>query len=324
VKNDIFRQRTTEDPADPGFGAKVSAASKRLLNRDGTFNARRRGTSLLQVWSPYHDLINMSWRKFVFAFFASFMGLNLVFAMAYALCGAGAISGPNAATFGSLLLESFFLSVQTLATVGYGHLAPASVAANFIAVFEMFFGLVMYAIVAGLVFARFSRPIAKIIFSEHAVVAPYQDGRALMFRLANARKNQLVELEVKVLFSKIDNLASGPIRRYRTLDLERPKVAFIPLHLTVVHAITEASPLFGLTGQDLADSAAEMLVLVTAMDETFSQTVHARTSYTHEEIEFDSRFVTVLTLADDGVVEVDLSRFHDIERVDSIKLDEQT
>src|SRR5262249_44412132 len=163
-------------------------------------------------------------RKFVLVFFSAFMGLNLVFAVAYALCGEGAIGGPNAATFGSLLVESFFLSVQTLATVGYGHLAPASVAANIIAVFEMFFGLLMYAIVAGLVFARFSRPLAKLIFSANAVVAPYQEGRALMFRLANTRKNQLVEIEVKVLFSKIDNAGGGPVRRYRTLDLERPRV----------------------------------------------------------------------------------------------------
>jgi inward rectifier potassium channel len=314
MKTDIFRQRVTEDPVDPGFGAKVSNASKRLLNRDGTFNARRRGVSIA---SPYHDLLNMSWRKFVFSFFVLFLVLNLLFAMAYALCGPGAISGPNAATFGSLLLESFFLSVQTLATVGYGHLAPASTTANVIATIEMFFGLLMVAIVAGLVFARFSRPQAKLIFSEIAVVAPYQDGRALMFRLANTRKNQLVELEVKVLFSKIDQAGGGPIRRYRALDLERPRVAFIPLHLTVVHAITEASPLFGLTREDLANTSAELLVLVTAMDETFSQTVHARTSYTYEEIEFDSRFATVLTLADDGIVEVDLRRFHEIERVDS-------
>jgi inward rectifier potassium channel len=318
MKSEIFRQRVTEDPADPGFGAKVSNASKRLLNRDGTFNARRRGTSIAQTWSPYHDLLNMSWRKFVFSFFVLFLALNLLFAMAYALCGPGALSGPNVNTFGSLLLECFFLSVQTLATVGYGHLAPASTTANIIATIEMFFGLLMVAIVAGLVFARFSRPQAKLIFSQTAVVAPYQEGRALMFRLANTRKNQLVEVEVKVLFSKIDQAASGPIRRYRTLELERPRVAFIPLHLTVVHAITESSPLFRLSGRELADSSAELLVLVTAMDETFSQTVHARTSYTHEEIQFDSRFATVLALADDGVVEVDLRRFHETERIDSV------
>jgi inward rectifier potassium channel len=318
MKTDIFRQRVTEDPADPGFGAKVSNASKRLLNRDGTFNARRRGTSIAQTWSPYHDLLNMSWRRFVFVFFAAFIGLNLLFAVAYALCGPGAIGGPNAATFGSLLLESFFLSVQTLATVGYGHLAPASTAANIIATIEMFFGLLMVAIITGLVFARFSRPQARIVFSDHAVVAPYHDGKALMFRFANTRKNQLLELEVKVLFSRIVYVNEDPVRRYFTLALERSRVAIIPLHLTVVHEIKDGSPLFGLSSGDLADSASELLVLVTAMDETFSQTVHARTSYTHEEIEFDARFATVLSLADDGVVEVDLRRFHDVERIDSL------
>jgi len=318
MKKDVFRQRVTEDPVDPGFGAKVSNASQRLLNRDGTFNARRRGLSVAQTWSPYHDLLNMSWRKFLAALLGVFIGLNLIFAFAYTMCGPGALSGPNANTFGSLLLECFFLSAQTLATVGYGHIAPASTPANFIAVVEMFFGFLMYAIAAGLAFARFSRPQAKIVFSDHAVVAPYHEGKALMFRFANTRKNQLVELEVKVLFSRIVYVNENPIRRYFQLELERSRVAIIPLHLTVVHEIDSESPLFGLSRSDLADSASELLVLITAIDETFSQTVHARTSYTHEEIEFDARFATVLSLADDGVVEVDLRRFHDVERVDSV------
>jgi len=317
VKKDIFRQRVTEDPVDPGFGAKVSNASQRLLNRDGTFNARRRGMSAAQAWDPYHDLLNMTWRKFFFVTAVVFLGLNFLFALAYALCGPGAISGPNASTFGSLLLESFFLSAQTLATVGYGHLAPASTPANMIAVVEMFFGFLMYAIVAGLAFARFSRPNAKLVFSDRAVIAPHHDGIALMFRFANTRKNQLVELQVKVLFSRIVFVSDNPMRKYYQLELERERVAFIPLHLTVVHEITENSPLAGMTKRDLADQSAELLVLVTAMDETFSQTVHARTSYTHEEIEFGSRFASVLTQADDGVVEVDLRRFHETERVDS-------
>jgi inward rectifier potassium channel len=318
VKKDVFRQRVIEDPVDPGFGAKVSNASQRLLNRDGTFNARRSGLSVTQTWSPFHDLLSMSWRKFVFSFFVLFMVLNLAFAVAYALCGPAALSGPNVNTFGSLLLECFFLSVQTLATVGYGHLAPASTAANIIATVEMFFGLLMVAVVAGLVFARFSRPQAKIVFSKHAVVAPYREGQALMFRFANMRKNQLLELEVKVLFSRIVYEKENPVRRYFQLVLERSRVAIIPLHLTVVHEINDQSPMQGMTSQDLAETSAELLVLVTAMDETFSQTVHARTSYTYEEIEFDSRFATVLALGDDGIVEVDLSRFHEIERVDSV------
>ncbi|HET6347521.1 MAG TPA: ion channel [Candidatus Krumholzibacteria bacterium] len=316
MKTDVFRRRVTEDPADPGFGAKVSAASgQRLLNRDGTFNARRRGVRSTQTWSPYHDLLNMSWSRFTLAVVGLFLGLNLVFALAFALCGPGAISGPNASTFGSRLLECFFLSAQTLSTVGYGHLAPASTAANIIAVVEMFFGFLMYAIAAGLAFARFSRPMAKIVFSDRAVVAPYGDATALMFRFANTRKNQLVEVQVKVLFSMLEVVGGEPARRYFQLDLERERVAFIPLHLTVVHPITAASPLHGLSREDMARGSAELLVLVTAMDETFSQTVHARTSYTHAEIEFGSRFATVLTLGDDGVVEVDLQRFHELERV---------
>jgi inward rectifier potassium channel len=317
MKTDIFRQRVTEDPVDPGFGAKVSAASKRLLNRDGTFNARRRGLRPTQAWSPYHDLLNMSWRSFFFVNVAVFVGLNFLFALAYALCGPGAISGPNANTFGSLLLESFFLSAQTLATVGYGHLAPASTAANVIAVVEMFFGFLMYAIAAGLAFARFSRPNARLVFSDRAVIAPYHEGTALMLRFANTRKNQLLDVQVKLLFSRLVFVKDNQERKFYQLELERERVSFIPLHLTVVHEINDRSPLFGMTKRDLDEQKAELFALVSAMDETFSQTVHARTSYTHEEIEFGSRFTSVLALADDGVVEVDLRRFHDIERVET-------
>jgi len=319
VKTDIFGKRVTEDPADPGFGAKVSAASgQRLLNRDGTFNARRRGLRPTQAWSPYHDLLNMSWRSYFLAILCLFVGLNTVFAIAYALCGAAAIGGPSVGSFGSLLPKAFFLSVQTLSTVGYGHLAPESTAANIIAVVEMFVGFLMYAIAAGLSFARFSRPMARIVFSNRAVIAPYGDATALMFRFANTRKNQLVEVEVKVLFSKLGMENGSPSRRYHQLALERSHVAFIPLHLTVVHPISESSPMFGLTSADLVQGSAELLVLVTAIDETFSQTVHARTSYTPDEIEVGSRFSTVLSLANDGVVEVDLRRFHEIERADTV------
>jgi inward rectifier potassium channel len=316
VKNDIFRRRVAEDPVDPGFGAKVSAASARLLNRDGTFNARRRGLRATQVWSPYHHLLTMTWRRFAAVMLAFFLLTNALFALAFTMCGPGAISGPNVDTFGSRFLEAFFLSVQTLATVGYGHLAPASTAANVIAVIEMFSGFIMFAIAAGLVFARFARPNAKLIFSDRAVIAPYRDGQAVMFRFANARRNELIEVEVKVFFSRIEQVGGAPVRHYHLLDLERHAVAFIPLHLTVVHPIGEGSPLLGLTKEDLESGSAELVVVITALDESSSQRVHARTSYTHADIVFGRRFATVLSLANDGAVEIDLRRLHDIEPVE--------
>lgn len=312
---DIFRRRFTEDPADPGFGAKVAAASGwRLLNRDGSFNARRVGLRASRSWSPYHDLLTMSWRRFVAVSVAFYVVLNLLFAAAYMLCGRGALAGVPESPWLSRFLGSFFLSAQTLSTVGYGHVNPVSVGANVIATVEMFAGFLMYAIAAGLAFARFSRPMAKLVFSDVAVITPYRDGSALMFRFANSRKNQLVEIGVKVLFSDFVDGPGGRVRHYHALDLERERAAFLPLHLTVVHPITEQSPLYGLSAEDLARDGAEVLVLVTAMDETFSQPVHARTSFTHDEIRVGARFASVLSIADDGVVETDLRKLHEVER----------
>lgn len=312
--NEIFRRRFTEDPADPGFGAKVSAASgKRLLNRDGTFNSRRTGVDTTRSWSPYHDLLTMSWSRF-FLFTALFyVCVNIIFAFAYALCGPGGLEGTSGVSFTSRLLPSFFMSAQTIATVGFGHLSPLTTAANVVAVVEMWMGFIMYAIAAGLVFARFSRPMAKLIFSDAAVIAPYRTGSALMFRFANARRNQLVEIRIRVLFSKLEDGPGGRVRRFSMLDLERDRVAFVPLHLTVVHPITDRSPLNGLTHDDLARDSAEILVLVTAMDDTFSQTVHARTSYTHDEIDLGGHFASILSLADDGIVEMDMRKIHLVE-----------
>jgi inward rectifier potassium channel len=314
VISDIFHRRFAEDPEDPGFGAKVSAASgRRLLNRDGTFNARRIGLRPSRSWSPYHDLLTISWTRFFAVIGACYVALNVVFALAYTLCGPGALAGVRTDSFSSRLVESFFLSAQTLSTVGFGRVSPLSYVANAIAVAELWVGFIMVAIAAGLVFARFSRPMARLVFSRTAVIAPRQDGTALMFRFANARKNQLIELRVRVLFSRLEPGPGGRVRRYYTLSLERERVAFIPLHLTVVHPITERSPLYGLTREDLARDSAEIMVLVTAMDETFSQSVHARTSYTHEEIDVGARFASVLSLADDGIVEMDMRRFHLVE-----------
>lgn len=312
-----MRRRTSEDPQDPGFGAKVSAASgRRLLNRDGTFNARRRGLRATQSWSTYHVLLNMSWRGFVLVSLGAYVVLNVVFALAYVACGPGAVMGLGGARFGPRLLDCFFLSVQTLTTVGYGHVAPVSVAANLVAAAEMFCGVLLYAIAAGLAFARFSRPMARIVFSDRAVIAPYGDGTALMFRFANVRRSEIVEVEVRALFTWLKGGAENPTRRYYALDLERTHVAFVPLHLTVVHPITPDSPLYGATKEELESGAAELMVLVTAVDETFSQRVHARTSYTYDEIQFDARFSMVLSLSSDGMVEADLRRFHETEPVE--------
>ena len=269
---------TPEAQQDLGFGAVVSRESRqRLLNRDGSFNVRRRGLGLVQSLSTYHFLLETTWPRFLALACAWYVATNALFAALYMLLGPGAFTGVDAEGVGRGFWAFFFFSVQTLATVGYGHMVPRGLAANLLVTAESLVGLLSFGLAAGLIFARFARPTARILFSDVAVMAPFRGGTALMFRMVNARKSQIVELEVKVVLAR--RKADTNAREYHPLTLERDRVIFFPLAWTVVHTVDESSPLHGLTAEDLTRQDAELLVLLTGFDDTFAQTVHARSSY---------------------------------------------
>src|SRR5271166_2099601 len=269
---------TEQDLRDLGFGSVVSRESQqRLLNRDGSFNVERRGLGFFSSFSLYHALLTISWVRFFFIFVGWYFIANALFAVAYLACGTDALSGST-------------LGVETLSTIGYGNVTPIGVAANMVVTFEALAGLMGFAIVTGLLFARFSRPTAGILFSRHAVVAPYQGLGALEFRVANARSNELIEVSAKVMLSRFEDVEGVRTRRYYPLALERDNVVFLPLTWTVVHPIDEASPLHGETADSLQNSQAEVLVLLKAFDEIFSTTVQTRTSYTPDEVIWGARF----------------------------------
>jgi inward rectifier potassium channel len=184
---------------------------------------------------------------------------------------------------------------------------------NVIVTIESLTGLLVLALGTGILFARFSRPTAGIVFSDRAVISPYRNITGFMFRLANGRINQLIELEAKVLFSRME----GDVRRYDQLALERTRVVFFPLSWTIVHPIDETSPLYGMTRDDLVAKDAEFLVLLSGTDETFSQTVHARTSYKPPEIVVGERFVNIYNpVARDGTVSIDVRKISETEPAD--------
>jgi len=244
-----------------------------------------------------------------------YLGFNLLFALAFVACGDGALLGPGADMMGGRFSRAFFFSVQTFATIGYGQIGPNGFAANAVVTLEALVGLMYQALATGLLFARFSRPTASIIFSRHAIVAPYKDGRALEFRIANRRRNEIIELEAQVLFSAMEKDGGGnTVRRYVPLSLERNKVTFFPLAWTIVHPIDDTSPLLGKTTFELEQSQSEILVLLTGIDETFEQTVHVRTSYRADEIVWDARFRSMF-LPTSTVVSVDIGLLNEIERV---------
>lgn len=250
------RRRTAvqpqEDTQDLGLGSKVAAQSRtRFLNRDGSFNVERTGQSFFRALNPYHALLSMSWLKFYSMVVLAYFLVNVIFALAYLACGPGSIEGSGAASLGERFFDDFFFSIQTLATIGYGRMSPAGFAANIIVAFEALTGLFGFALATGLLFARFSRPNAKIRYSDKAVVAPYRDITGFMFRIVNERQNQLIEVTATLTFSRMEKHNDKRVRKFYALPLERTKVTFFPLHWTIVHPIDEKSPLFGVTQKEL-------------------------------------------------------------------------
>jgi inward rectifier potassium channel len=300
---------------DLGFGAVVARESrKRLLNRDGSFNVVREGLSFLQSLSPYHYLLTTTWPRFLGMVVLFFIVTNAVFGLAFFACGPGQIAGSAATTLGGQFLEDFFFSVQTFATIGYGGMHPVGLAANVLVTLESLVGLLGFALATGLLFARFSRPTAKILFSRNAIIAPYRGITAFEFRIANARSNELIQVEAQVLLSRFKLDGSGN-REFLPLKLERNKVTFFPLAWTIVHPIDEESPLWNRNEDDLEDWDAEFLVLLSAIDETFSQTVHTRSSYKHDEVVCGARFGSLFTPPrPDGTLSIDVGHLDIIEK----------
>jgi inward rectifier potassium channel len=314
--------RTVEEQSrdrDLGFGAVVSRESRlRLLNPDGSFNVVRSGLGLLETLAPYQQLLTVSWTGFFAIVVVVYLLINLIFAVAFVAFGPNDLLGPGVQMLGGQFSQAFFFSVQTFATIGYGQIGPNGFPANALVTVEALVGLIFQALATGLLFARFSRPTASILFSRRAIIAPYQEGQSLQFRIANRRRrNEIIQLEAQVLFSfKQTDGRGGTVRRYLLLPLERNKVTFFPLSWTIVHPIDESSPFAGKTVEDLIHAEAEVLVLLSGIDETFAQTVHARSSYRADEIVWNMRFRSMFVETDArSHISVDISRLHDIEKI---------
>lgn len=316
VVSEISEQQTLEqEDRDLGFGSVVAQQSaERLLNRDGSFNVRRQGLGLRSSMSLYFSLLAMTWPRFILLAFCAYLIANSVFATGYWLLGPGSLEGTANTTFEGFWLEAFFFSVETISTVGYGHVAPVSLAANVLMTVESIVGLFGIGLTAGLIFARFSRPMASVIFSRHAVIAPYRGSTAFMFRAANRRRSQIVDLRARVILSRLEPTQEGPKRQFYHLQLERHRVSFFPLSWTVVHPIDEQSPLYGVDQDELIMSDAEFLILLTGIEETFSQMVHARSSYKADEVEWNARFVSMFQPGrGDGHLSIDVGRLDEME-----------
>ncbi len=307
-KEDFFKET--------GFGNKVIEPNQRLMNKDGSSNVKRKGLSIFESLSFYHSLITMPWWKFNLLVLLVYVIVNFIFASLYFFLDISHLNGMLAQTPLDKFMEAFFFSTQTISTVGFGRLNPSGYLMSSIAAIESMAGLLGFALATGLLYGRFSRPIIKLLFSENIIVAPYKNQTALMFRVANKRRNTLVETEAVLIMSRVEKENGKDVRKFSTLNLELDRISILSMTWTIVHPIDESSPMYNMKPEDFENKDVEWLVMMKAFEETFSQTVHSRTSYKYSELVHGAKFNTITGAGPEGSVVVELDRIGEFERVD--------
>lgn len=303
------------DENDLGFGNKLNTPGDRLLNQNGSFNVLREGNS---TWNPYQSLVEMAWSKFIVLVFLFYIVVNFIFAILFYLAGPEQYNGLGANSEMGKFIDLFFFSAQTLTTVGYGHISPKGIWASSLASLEALLGLMSFALVTGLLFARFSRPMSRILFSKKAVISPFREGSAFMFRIANMRNNSIINLEAKVTIAWLEENNGHYTRKFRSLPLDRDNVILFPLNWTIVHPIDESSPLYGKLGDELEKMQPEFIVLISGYDETFAQSVHSKTSYRYGDLVCGGKFKPMY-YEENGHTILQLDLIDEIESVPVVK-----
>lgn len=294
---------------DTGFGTNPNNYGGRFINKDGSYNVRKDGINVWDRFSIYHTMLEMPRWKFFTAIVLFFVCINIGFTVIYALLGTDCFQGFIAKTEWSKIKELYFFSTETFTTVGYGRVNPISDAANIVASFEAMLGFLSFAIATGLIYGRFSRPRAHLIFSQHALIAPYKDMTALMFRMVPYKDGHtMTDVDIKVTCSLQVEENGASTYKFYSLSLERNHVDSLMMNWTVVHSIDENSPLRGFTIEDMKNADLEVYVLIRGFDDVYSNTVLERTSYTFDEIFFNAKFESMYHESEDGkttILEID-------------------
>jgi inward rectifier potassium channel len=286
---------------DTGFGTNANTVGGRFVNRDGSFNTRKEGVPFWTKFSIYHTMLNLPRWKFIGIIIIFYFSINLFYSSLYLIAGTDQLVGMIGKTPWARFKEVYFFSTQTFTTVGYGRINPVGDWANLIASIEAITGFLSFAIATGLIYGRFSKPRAYLVFSDYALVAPYQDKTALMFRFASYKENHMmtnVEVIVTTGLQVLEN--DKPVFKFYSLPLERNRVDSLPMNFTVVHPIDEESPLAGMGFEDMKTADLEVYVLIRGFDDVYSNNVLQRTSYVYDEILFNRKFLPMYRESDDG------------------------
>lgn len=256
----------------------------------------------------YHFLIAASWGRVMLLVASLYLAVNTTFALLY-LAGGDCVTGATPGSF----VDAFFFSVQTFSTIGYGVMAPKGLYASVVVTLEAFVGLVTVAMATGLMFAKFSRPTARVLFSDRMVIARRNGVPTLMMRMANERTNDIIEASFRLSVLKEEVSAEGErMRRMHDLKLVRSDTPLFTLTFQALHIIDESSPLHGLSEETLRDGLVRFIVTVTGLDATLATTIHARRIYNAHEIVWNARFADVLSNGPDGRLVLDYNKFHEI------------
>ncbi|WP_419489321.1 ion channel [Chryseobacterium bernardetii] len=306
-----IRQKNTESS---GFG---SNASGRFINKDGLPNVKRTGVNVFNRLSWYHTMLNLSSFRFISYLVVAYILVNLVFAMIYYLIGVEHLTGIDKSDPLNEFIDVFFFSSQTFTTVGYGRIAPVGFLASLVATFEAFLGLLTFAIATGLFYGRFSRPRAYLRFSDIAVIAPFEEGTALMFRLAPYKNNALTDADV-IVSTAIEVIENDvPKSNFYRLETHLSKINTLALNWTVVHKINESSPFYGFSEDDFKSTDIEIIVQVRAFDEVFSNTVVQRSSYVTGEIVYGAKFIPMYYPDKKNLITIlDLDKINEYQKTD--------
>lgn len=283
-----------------GFGNNPSNYGGRFVNKDGKPNIEKSGLGIIERISLFHTMLIIPRWKFFLIILLFYISINLAFACVYFFVGIqslGEIPSPSTLTnFG----EAFFFSTQTFTTVGYGRISPIGFVSSSIAAFEALLGLLSFALATGLLYGRFAKPVAYLRFSHNAIIAPYKDINALMIRVAPYKNTTLVDASTTVTLGMNIEENGVNVNRFYQLDLEFSTITALTLSWTIVHPITEKSPLYNFTKTDFENVKGEVLVFVRAFDDMFSNIVIARTSYLFNEISYGAKFEPMYERASTG------------------------
>lgn len=304
-------RRYSKDIDNTGFSPNSAAEGTRLINKDGSFNMRKVGMNFFQRYSMYHTLLKMSGIRFLLLVFLFYTITNIVFAFIYLSIGIDKLSGVEVSnSLFTNFTQAFFFSSQTMTTVGYGHVAPSGFIANTLASIESFLGIITFALVTGMFYARFSRPKAYIKFSDNFLVSPFKEGKAIMFRMATYKNNHLSEVhaEVTTVIHQMEENGNR-VSKFYQVPLEISRINSLAISWTCVHNITEESPFWNMLEQDFIDAKVELLVTIKGFDDHYSNTVQQRTSYIVSEMVYGAKFDLMYKRADGGnITEVMLDK----------------